>query len=158
VNLAEATEIFDRSLSPQHGIQTRALWGSLCLCQGRLADARRLLAEANEVARQFDCSAWMTGHRGWLAALVTTAEQDWAKAMDLYQCTCKTFGDAGTRWWWARVRLDWAEAHAIRGEPGDRERAAELLREAHQAFQDMGVPRYAAVARERLHELESAAE
>ena len=41
-------------------------------------------------------------------------------------------------------------------EPGDRERAAELLREAQAAFEEMGAPRYAAVARERLQELRAA--
>jgi hypothetical protein len=54
------------------------------------------------------------------------------------------------------VRFDWAKVHASRGEAGDRQRAAELLREAQAAFQDMGVPRYAAVARERLQELGTA--
>jgi serine/threonine protein kinase len=33
-----------------------------------------------------------------------------------------------------RTRLDWAETHAARGEPGDRERVRELLHEAQAAF------------------------
>jgi hypothetical protein len=53
-----------------------------------------------------------------------------------------------------RFRLDWAEAHAARGEPGDRERAVELIREAHAAFEEMGIPGYAAVAQQRLDELQ----
>jgi hypothetical protein len=53
-----------------------------------------------------------------------------------------------------RLRLDWAESHVARGQPGDRERAVELLREAHAAFEEMGIRRYAAVAQQRLDELQ----
>jgi hypothetical protein len=59
------------------------------------------------------------------------------------------------RWRWARTLLDWAEAHVGRGEPGDLERARTLLQEAHAAFEQMGIPRYAALAKERLDGLES---
>jgi hypothetical protein len=156
--LAEATEIQDRSLSPQRGILTRALWGSLCLYQSRFADARRLLAEANEVAQEFDCVPRIEGHRLWLAAQVAVTDGDWVEALNRFESACKVLKDAGARWWWARVRLDWAEAHASRGQPSDRQRAAELLREARDAFQDMGVPRYAAIAQERLQELATALE
>jgi class 3 adenylate cyclase len=41
-----------------------------------------------------------------------------------------------------------------RDEPGDRERARELLRQSQAAFEEMGVPRYAAVAAVRLQALE----
>jgi tetratricopeptide (TPR) repeat protein len=148
--LAEATELLDRSLSPQHGIQTRVLWGILCLCQGRLADARRLLAEANQAATVLPCAPWIEGYRRWLAAQVAAAGGEWAEAMHEFGSACKSFGDVGHRWYCARVRLDWAEAHASRGETGDRQRAAALLREAQEAFRDMGVPRYTAIAQERL--------
>jgi hypothetical protein len=59
------------------------------------------------------------------------------------------------RWHRARTLLDWAEAHAARGEPGDRGRARELLQEAQAAFEEMGIPRYAQVARDRLTTLET---
>ena len=152
--LAEATGIYDRSLSPQHGIQTRALWGSLCLRQGRLADARRLLAEARQKAKAETPIGWDMGHVEWLAAQAAAVGGDWDEALNWFEAACKVYGDVGRRWWWARVRLDWAEAHATRGEPGHRQRAAELLREAEAAFLDMGVPRYAAIARQRLQPLE----
>lgn len=45
------------------------------------------------------------------------------------------------------------EYHVARGEAGDRERARELLLEVQTGFEEMGLSRYAAVARERLEEL-----
>ena len=153
--LAEATEIFGGSLSPQVGIQTRVLWGSLCLCQGRLADALRLLAESRQMVELWPKTAPLMGHLQWLEAQVAAASGVWAEALQWFEAACKTWGDSGLRWYCARVRLDWAQAHVSRGLPGDRQRAADLLREAQQAFQDMGVPRYAAIAQERLQELGS---
>ncbi len=76
--------------------------------------------------------------------------------MDGFEAACRTLSDCGARWYCARVRLDWAEAYVTRDEPGDRQRATEQLREAQAAFQDMGVPRYAAIAQERLQELDCA--
>ena len=73
--------------------------------------------------------------------------------MEHFEAMDKISARWGEPWYLARFRLDWAEAHASRSQPGDRERAAELLREARDAFQDMDVPRYAAIARERLREL-----
>jgi hypothetical protein len=155
--LAEATGILDRSLSLPYGVRTRVAWGLLCVCQGRLCDAQQLLAEANEAAMVVYWQPSIEGHRLWLAAQVAAAGEEWAESIDWFESACGAFGDADNRWDCARVRLDWAEAHATRGEPGDRRRAAELLREAREAFQDMGVPRYAAIAQERLQALGAAA-
>ncbi len=152
--LAEATEIYDRSLSPMWGVITRALWGSLCIIQGRLADAHHLLAEANEKARVEPVLTWAEGRRQQLPAQVAAAEGHWTEAMDSFEAAGRSFASHGEPWASARVLVDRAEVHVSRGEPGDRQRAAELLREAQEAFQDMGVPRYAAIAQERLRELE----
>jgi hypothetical protein len=155
--LAEATEVFDRSLSNAVAIVTRAVWGTLCLLQGRLADSRRLLAEANEKAEAVPVPARIESDRLHFAAQVAAAAGDWATAMDFFSASSEVLLRSGGRWWWARGLLDWAEAYASRSQPGDRVRAAELLREAQEAFQDMGVPRYAAITQERLHDLETAA-
>ena len=151
--LAEATGILDRSLAPTYGIWTRVAWGFLCVCQGRLCDARQLLAEANEVAMVMHWPPSMEGQRLWLEGQVAAAGEEWAESIDWFESACRALSDAGHRWYCARVRLDWAEVHVSRDEPGDRQRATELLREARDAFQDMGVPRYAAIAQERLQEL-----
>jgi hypothetical protein len=59
----------------------------------------------------------------------------------------------GLRWYWARSLIDWAEALAVGEKLADLERAGELLREAQAAFEEMGIPRYAALARDRLEAL-----
>ncbi len=151
--MAEATEIFGRSSLPWISIATRAQWGSLCILQGRLPDARRLLAEANAKASALHSLSWTGGHLQWLEAMVAAYAGNWAEAMDWYEAACMTLEDTGARWWRTRVLLDWAKAHVTRGNPGDRQRAAELLREAQEAFEEMSVPRYAAIAEERLLEL-----
>lgn len=92
----------------------------------------------------------------WLGADLAAAAGHWAEAMEHFEAADKSLARGGNPWRCARLRLDWAEAHTTRGEPGDRQRAAELLRQAQEAFQDMGVPRYAAVAQERLRKLGAA--
>ena len=45
-----------------------------------------------------------------------------------------------------------------RGEPASKEQARALLMDAHAAFEEMSVPRYAVITLERLQELGSAEE
>jgi tetratricopeptide (TPR) repeat protein len=151
--LMEATEVLDRSFSASIGIMTRGQWANLCLLQGRLADAQRLLAEANNTARVLSGPPMIEGHRLWLAAQVAAALGNWPEAMVSFEAACKILDRSGDCWWWARVLLAWAEAHSARGQPGDRRRAAKLLREAQEAFEDMGAPRYAAIAQKQLREM-----
>ena len=152
----EATRLFDSSFSPSVGIRTRGQWAYLRLLEGRLDDAQRLLAEANEAAAVHVTPPGVEGHLPWLAAEVAAALGNWPEAMRCFERACDVIARSGERWWWARVHLGWAQACVTRGQPGDRQRAAELLCEARDAFQDMGAPGYAAVARDRLRELEAA--
>ncbi len=155
---AEAASTFDRSLSPTLGIACRVQWGRLSLFRDLLPNARRLLSEARALAGTLQALSWTGGHLEWLEALVAAAEADWAEAMVWFEAACTTLGSTGARWWRTRVLLDWSEAHALRGQPGDHQRASELLHEAQKAFQDMGVPRYAAIAQEKLQALETPSE
>ena len=66
----------------------------------------------------------------WLTAQVAAVAGEWAEALHWFETACKVYHDSGRHWYCARVRLDWAQVHASRGKPGDRQRAAELLREA----------------------------
>jgi serine/threonine protein kinase len=59
-----------------------------------------------------------------------------------------------TRWSRPRLLREWAEAHLSRGEPGDWERARELLLEAKAEFEAMAISSYAAQIGERLMEME----
>jgi tetratricopeptide (TPR) repeat protein len=152
----EATELFDSSFSPSIGIRTRGQWAYLRLLQGKLADAQRLLAEGNEAAAAFVTPPATEGHRLWLAAEVAVVMGNWPEAMSLFEEACEAIVQSDEHWWTARVRLSWAQAHLTRAQPGDRQRAAELYRAAHDAFQNMGAEGYAAVARDRLRQLEAA--
>ena len=154
--LAEASEILDRSLSPTLGVWTRIQAGSLCVLQGRLGDAQCLLAEAREKARLQPMTPRIEGNLQWLAAHLATAAGHWAEAMEHFEAAVESLARLGEPWWCARLLLDRAQAHVSRGQPGDRQRAAELLREAQDAFQDMGVVRYAAIAQDRLQSMQTA--
>jgi hypothetical protein len=66
-----------------------------------------------------------------------------------------TLDRANQRWHRARTLIDWAEAHLARGEPGDRERARDLLREAEAEFEAMPAARYVQRVKARLQELDA---
>jgi predicted ATPase len=151
--LAEAIEICDRSSYQGDGVEARLWLGSLCIYRGPMGDARRWLAESREVARSLSAVRRLEYLLPWLAALVAGAEGRWAKALAGFEAVAEIQDRHGMRWDWARTLLDWAEAHAARGEPGDRERAVELLRESLSAFEEMGSPGYAELAGDRLQEL-----
>jgi hypothetical protein len=61
---------------------------------------------------------------------------------------------SGLRWYRAQALREWAEAHLARAEPGDEERARELLLESQAEFEEMGAPIYAAQVKEILSGLE----
>jgi len=153
---AEHIEINDRSLNVHGSIYGRAFLGLLRLAQGRPGAARRLLAEARQKAREGLALPEDEGFLHWLAALVLGAEGNWAEALAAHEAAAELFARYGLRFHWARFHLDWAEAHAARGEPGDRERAQELLRETQAAFEEMGSSCYVVVAQERLQEMRAA--
>ena len=153
--LAETMEIWDRSLNVHGSIADRFYLGLLRLAQGRADDAGHLLTEARQKAREELALPEDEGFLHWLAALVFGAEGNWAEALAAHEATAELFARYGLRFHWARVRLDCAEAHAARGEPGDRERAVELLRETQAAFEEMG-SRFATVAQDRLEALRAA--
>lgn len=128
----------------------------LRLTQGRAGEARHLLAEARQMAMEDLALPEDDGFLHWIEGQVACAEGCWAEVMAAHEAAHEVCARYGLRWHWARFRLDWAGAHAARREPGDRERAQELLREAQATFEELGTPRYAAVARERLQELGAA--
>ena len=111
-----------------------------------------MLAAARQGDQQWPLF-WLVGPRQWLEGCLALATGHWAEAIHRFEASSQTHDGSGARWWWARLRLDWAEAHRSRGQPGDRQRATKLLRESQTAFEDMGVERYAALARERLRNL-----
>ena len=88
----------------------------------------------------------------WSESHLALLEGQWSQALTAFQATFDTLGSVKARWYQARVRIDWAEAHLARGESGDRERAVALLREAEAEFEAMGAHGYLERVRRRLAE------
>ena len=89
----------------------------------------------------------------WARAHVALAGGQWPEALAAFEAAVEKLERANQRWRRARTLIDWAEAHLARGEPGDLERAGELLREAEAEFRAMGAPLYVERVKARLEEL-----
>jgi hypothetical protein len=110
------------------------------------------LEEAQGKAR-VQPSGWDQQSLLWLEARLATAEKRWPEALAAFETLAGIHERLGWRWRQARAWLDWAEAHVARGQAADIERARDLLQDAQTAFEGMGIPRYAAVAQDRLQAL-----
>jgi tetratricopeptide (TPR) repeat protein len=121
--------------------------------QGSLTDAQSLLSEAREKETQLGSGALDRAGVRWAEAHLAQATGHWVKALATFESAATTLAHIGMRWYRARVLGDWAQACASRGEPGDRERARELLTEARTEFEEMGAPFYAAQMEDRLADL-----
>lgn len=117
-----------------------------------MGDARRLLAEGREKA-SVQPAVFLEPHLLLLEAQLASAEERWTEALSALEAAAGILDRFGVRWYWARWLLDWAEAHVARGQATDIERARDLLQDAQTAFEGMGIPRYAAVAQDRLQAL-----
>ncbi len=121
--------------------------------QGELEVAHLLLASAREQASaQGELALWEPDLL-WTGATVARAEGHWPEALAAFETTVETLKHRKLRWYWARALMDWAEAHLARGEPGDRESAEELLREARAEFEAMGAHGYVERVKARLEQL-----
>lgn len=147
----EAIEISGRG-PPGGRIWPRCLQSVVLACQDRFEDAHRVLAEVRE---------WQSARRvpveearvSWAEAHVAALGKRWDEALALSEAAAALLARLGMRWWWGRMLLDWAGIHLSRGEPTDLERARALLREALVTFEELGVPRYEELARERMRVL-----
>jgi hypothetical protein len=123
--------------------------------QGEIGAARHLLDKAREQAALLGQLVSWEPYLTWAEAHLALAGGHWPEALAAFRAGVDVLGHRKLRWHRARTLLDWAEAHAARGKRGDRGRARELLHEAQAAFEEMGIPRYAAVAKDRLKALEA---
>jgi hypothetical protein len=89
----------------------------------------------------------------WAEAQLAAAEARWPEALAAFEALAGCQAQRGFRWGWARNLMDWAATHVARGKPADLERARALLRDSQGAFEEMGIPRYAALVEERLQSL-----
>jgi tetratricopeptide (TPR) repeat protein len=121
--------------------------------QGELAAAHRLLAQAHEQAAEQGGLVRWEPFLWWAEAHLALAEGHWPQALAAFEAAVELLSRTNWRWYRARILIDWAEAHLARGEPGDPERALELLREAEAEFEAMGAFPYVERIRRRLEEL-----
>jgi tetratricopeptide (TPR) repeat protein len=153
--LAEAGQALTdalQALRDQPDGESVALVGLLSVLrarQGRLEEAHRLLAQARDHLGP-EPNPGDQAAVSWAEAHLAAAESRWPAALAAFADAAERITQAGDRWYRARVLADWAAAHLARGEPGDRDRAQELLDEALQIFQDLQVPRYVALIQDRL--------
>jgi hypothetical protein len=150
--LQEALDLRRRGLG--RAVLTCCLLSLLRARQGEPEAARHLLAEAREQAAERDGTAYWEPNLLWAEANLAMAEGHWSEALAAFEATVDTLGQTNLRWRRARTLVDWAEAHLARGEPGDRERGLELLREAEAEFEAMGAHGYVDRVKGRLEELD----
>jgi tetratricopeptide (TPR) repeat protein len=149
--LQEALELGERGWPT--AVSARYLLSLRRSRQGRAQEACQLLAEARLKAAEFGGAAAWEEWLGWSEAELAMAEGRWPEALAAYQSAADVMRRRGLRWFRARTLCEWAGAHLARGEPGDRQQAEALLREAEAEFAAMGAPIYGAQVRKQLAEL-----
>jgi hypothetical protein len=119
--------------------------------QGRLAEARALLAEAQALAatRTVPGDAEYIPHA---AAQLAVAAQDWPAAWPAFAATVAAQAARGKRWDQARTLWTWADALLVH-DPAAQAEAIALLRQAQAAFAALDVPYYTAEVAARLESL-----
>jgi tetratricopeptide (TPR) repeat protein len=150
--LLEAIQICERR--GMNGTHPRCLLSEVRAFEGRLQDARSVLGAAREEA-SLRPIVWEKVWLSWAEARVAATAERWTEALAAFEAAAAICSQLGTRWWWARVLQEWAAAHASRGRPTDLARARVLLREALVRFEELGVPRYAALVREALQDVDA---
>jgi serine phosphatase RsbU (regulator of sigma subunit) len=157
--LAEAEEILVGviGLDPGSlggGIRATCQLAALRARQGRLAEARAILAEAPAEASQKGLT-WQKMMVREAAGWIAVVDNDWTEAISAFQEAAAESQRLGIRWHGARQVLLWAEALLSRGRPADVDHARGLLREARDTFRDLSAGYYAALAARRLEESRS---
>jgi tetratricopeptide (TPR) repeat protein len=149
--LQEALDLGERGMGTT--VRAKSLQSVQRARQGEPEAARHLLSEAQEQAAEQGNLVGGEPYLSWAEANLAMAEGQWPEALAAFEATVDTLGRRNQRWRRARTLIDWAEAHLARAEPGDRERAGELLREAAAEFEAMGAPLYVQRVKARLEEL-----
>ena len=147
--LRELLDLDERGMGT--AVEGYSLLSVLRARQGETEAACRLLAKARETAHERGEFGFWEPYLGWAEANQASALRHWPEALAAFEAEAEVLDDRNLRWQRARTLVDWAEAHLSHGEPGDCERAGELLREAEAEFRAMGAPLYAERVKTRLH-------
>jgi len=130
----------------------RAYLMAVHIGEGRLDEARALLAEARSLAQDWPFPSVQVPLL-WAEARMAEAERRWVEALIALETLAETCAQGGLRWERARTLVDWAEVLTSLGSAAEFIRARSLLQESHAMFQEMGIPRYAELVQDRLGSL-----
>ncbi len=130
-------------------VTARCILSAVHLREGRIEEARHRLTEAREKFGS-QLTAFEAEHLSLAEARLAVAEKYWPEALTAFEATAQAQARMGKRWYRAETLRGWAEAHLARNEPGDVDHAKDLLREAHALFDEIDVPKYAALVSDRL--------
>lgn len=146
--LLEAIEIGDRGLG-SGPVVPRCELAVVYVCQGRHAEAQALLEQARQLINQ-DQAYHEQARLNLSEALIAVQEQRWSEAIAHFAEVAVATEQLDARWYQARVRLQWAEAHLARGEAADYQLAYDLLQQCHALFTAMKNSFYLAKVEEKL--------
>jgi tetratricopeptide (TPR) repeat protein len=135
-SLGTAVEIADRGLRDR--AEPRCQLSIVYARQGRFKDARQLLTEVLEMAGPEPTIRDKVGMKSAQAELAYLEER-WSESIAAYEAAASIYTQMEMLPMWARTLMLWADVYIARGEPGDNERAVELLRQAQEAYQDMEI-------------------
>jgi predicted ATPase/predicted Ser/Thr protein kinase len=151
--LQEALALCEQGVTTSTGALARCLLSMVRSHQGALSEARRLIADARQRAADLSADAWEAIWVLPAEAHLALAEGRWKDALAKVEAAAQAFARAGLRWHQARTLREWAGIHLARGDPGDHERARDLLVQAEAEFEAMGVHAYAAPIRKQLESM-----
>jgi hypothetical protein len=114
----------------------------LCARLGRDDCVPRLRSNLEPYADQFVVGAfggWLLGSVAFYLGLLARTIGDWPEAEAYFAAAAATHERMGAPAWLARTRLEWARMLLTRGEPGDGERAHDLLSQALAPARELGL-------------------
>ena len=121
---------------------TECAW--LCARLGRVECVPRLRSALEPFADQLVLgafAAWIGGPVAFFLGMLATAVGDWSEAEAHFAAAAATQARIGAPAWLAHTHVEWARMLLARADPGDHERAHDLLRQAVAIVSDRDVPR-----------------
>ncbi|MDQ1514894.1 MAG: hypothetical protein QOE80_724, partial [Actinomycetota bacterium] len=114
----------------------------LCARLGRDDCVPRLRSRLEPYADQLvviSLGGGITGSVAFYLGLLSTTSGDWQEAEAYFAAAAATHERIGAPTWLARTRLEWARMLLAHAEPGDGERAHDLLRQALATARELGL-------------------
>ncbi|MGH9035097.1 MAG: ATP-binding protein, partial [Acidimicrobiia bacterium] len=148
--LQDAGDIFDEMaaagfVAPSNNVmwlRTVAECAFLCARLGKAASAPMLRSILEPYANQLVAitqGGAVTGSVTYYLGLLSTTTGNWQEAEGCFAAAAATHERIGAATWLARTRLEWARMLLARAEPGDAERAHDLLRQALATARELGL-------------------